>query len=126
MSILEEIVKYLPVPDSLFDFIWTGIGWQLGSSFGKINQEGMGVDEYIQTHGNFKGWSRFVLERVLHFIHHWEIGGLLIVYYLAPYVGAPYHTSQELLWLGLGLFLEDAQHHGLKYVKGKLGKVKLV
>lgn len=118
MNWLDKLAEWLPVPDNLFDLTWTLIGIQLGATFGKINQKGMGIDEYIKDHGKFKGWTRFVVERVLHFLHHYWLGLLLIIYY-------PQHQTPELMWLGLGLFLEDSFYHTQDFLRAKLGKLKI-
>lgn len=114
MNPLDEIINLLPVPQTLFELTWVLIGMQLGKSMGTINQSGMGVDEYITAHGKLRGWGKFVVDRVLHFVHHYWLGLLLIIYDL---------PLLELQWLGLGLFLEDGSYHLYDFLKGKLSNI---
>jgi len=117
MNPLDVIINLLPTPHTLFELTWVLIGIQLGKSFGVINQSGMGVDEYVRANGKLKGWTKFIVDRVLHFTHHYFIGLLLIVYPI-PY--------PEFKWFGLGLFLEDGGYHIYDFLKGriKIGKTE--
>ena len=118
MNPLDVIINLLPIPKTLLEITWVLIGWQLGKSFGTIKDNGLGgngsVDDYIRESGKWKGWSKVIVERTLYFLHHWEIGLLLIIYKM---------PVAELKWLGLGLFLEDSSFHLYDFLKARI-KVK--
>jgi hypothetical protein len=102
----------LPIPTSLFEFTWALIGWLLADSFSKRLDEDIlnQIDELKKTHPKIAAF-RWVIENILHFLHHTWIGLLLMLY--LP-------RASELFWLGYGLFIQDAQFH----LRSKYRKLK--
>ena len=105
----------LPVPATLLEIFWTLLGITFANAFSKVGNNGMGVDEYIKENGKFKGVSKYLVYSSLNFLHHWEIGGLLIIYPM-PFI--------ELKWIGLGLMIDDGAFELYKPLK-KLREYKL-
>jgi len=111
-------IELLPVPQSLFDFAFALIGWQLGRAFALFDAEFL------------KAWKnkpfRYTLFMLLHFFHHYWIGLLLIVccQQLIFDWNAPFWTTQGvlriLLWIGYGLFIEDGAYHISVWVRRRL------
>jgi len=114
---IEIPIEVLPVPKSLFDFSWAIIGWQLGKAFGGFDEE------FLESVPSL--YKRAVY-RVLHFIHHYWIGLLLIIYcgsliYDWKAVFGAQGALRAAYWLGYGLFVEDGWHHVVAYVRVRLG-----
>lgn len=102
-------VDLLPVPKTLFEFTFTLIGWQLGSAMSKIDK--VGLDEAILKNLKWKGLAKWLLERMLHFFHHYWIGLLLLVFTVPNNWPDPLWMQGALYWFGYGLTVEDAQYH---------------
>jgi len=115
---MEIPIEKLPVPQSLFDFAFALIGWQLGRAFSLFDAEVL------------EAWKdkpfRYTLFMLLHFFHHYWIGLLLIVFcqQLIFDWNAPFWTLQGvyrmLLWIGYGLFIEDGAYHISVWVRTRL------
>jgi len=73
----------------------------LARSFAALDQEG-GFDEKIIRDIGAAGFLRYLVDRFLHFLHHYWIGLLLMAYGLC---------HEEVFWFGYGLFVEDAAYH---------------
>jgi len=85
----------IPVPPDFLSWVWFGIGINFGRAFGKR------LDQEIQTTEWFKNkpkWLRWIIKRLLDFLHHWWLGALLMCYF--PNV-------PELYWFGAGLLIDD-------------------
>ena len=104
---INQFISMLPVPATLFEITWTLIGVQFGNTFSKVGNNG-GMDEYIKEHGKFKGFAKYIVENTLNFLHHWEIGLILIIYPM-PYM--------EIKWFGLGLLIDDGLYEFYKPIK---------
>jgi len=111
-------VELLPVPQSLFDFAFALIGWQIGRAFGSLDVE---ILEALKD----KPFKRTIFA-LLHFFHHYWIGLLLIVFCQQLIVdwNAPFWTVQGiyrmLLWIGYGLFVEDGAYHISIWIRTRL------
>lgn len=84
----------LPTPDNLLAVVYTGIGLAFGRGFGKQ------LDQDIQNSEWYKKQNPItcnIVKRLLDTLHHWWIGGLLMIYY----------PDTALYWFGYGLFLDD-------------------
>jgi len=126
----DALIQNLPVPKTVFETVWSAIGWQLGSAFSKTDNNGL--DETIVKYGKFTGFTKFLVERLLHFVHHYWIGGLGVIYFgVAPIaqtlnlpIQIPNAPNAELFWLCLGLTLEDTFYHLKESAKdGKIAKL---
>lgn len=85
----------IPTPETLLALVFAGIGIAFGRGFGKR------LDQDIQNSEWFKHRSpitRNFLKRMLDVLHHWWMGGLLMVYY---------PDTPEFYWFGWGLFVDD-------------------
>ena len=131
-DLINGVIDFLPMPKTFFEVVWAGIGWSLASAFANIN--GKGLDETIQDDLSSKldKWLKDFFGCCLHFIHHWWIGGLIMIYFgvipiaqslLLP-ISIPTYQSAEVFWFGLGLFLEDGAYHVKQSAKdGKIAKI---
>jgi len=119
-EILSELVKMIPVPKTFFELAWTGIGWLFAASFAQFNNTDF--DTYVEKKLGIKNgeqpisdstWWKWFGERLLHFVHHWWIGALLMIYFgpVAYYLDMPKIFVPEIFWFGVGAFMEDLQHH---------------
>jgi len=109
---MSSIIEILPVPTTLFEWTFTIIGWQLGDAFSK--HDNIGLDEALIAKtkiGKLKGFTKFLVKRLLHFIHHYWIGLLLMVFCLPNNWPDPNWWQGALYWFGYGLFIEDGQYH---------------
>jgi len=80
---------------SFVQIVWLGIGLTFGRCFGKK------LDHEIKQSGWFmglEGWQQSLLGRLLDFLHHWWIGGLLMVFF---------GDVEVVYWFGYGLLLDD-------------------
>lgn len=85
----------LPFPVSFVQVVWLGIGLTFGRCFGK------NLDQEIQGSDWFKGLGdlqQSVVRRLLDFLHHWWMGGLLMVMF---------GDVEVVFWFGYGLLLDD-------------------
>jgi len=107
---LNEILNALPVPQNIFQLLWAAIGWQAGAAFGKSLDED--ILRRVRKHKWLRKFYPFIA-RVLHFIHHWWIGGLIVIYFGAVqyYPNMPHFYCPELFWFGIGLAIQDLQYH---------------
>jgi len=122
-DILDGIIQLLPVPKSIFEFLWAGIGWQLGNAFANDFDQDIEDTPWFESKS---GFLKKLIIRVFHFTHHWWVGGLLLVYCgtIQFYPNMLLLSSPELFWFGLGLFLEDVAYHvKMSTVDGKISKV---
>jgi len=123
VSTIEIPLELLPVPKTLFDFTFAVIGWQLGNAFSK--QDNIGFDEVLEAEtklGKAKGILGFIGRRVLHFVHHYWIGLLLMVFCLPVNWPDPNWWQGALYWIGYGLFIEDGQYHLREWFGKKVRK----
>ena len=114
-------VDLLPVPKTLFEWTFAVIGWQLGNAFSK--QDSVGLDEALMAStffGKCKGFAKFLVKRLLHFLHHYWIGLLLMVFCLPVNWPNPLWWQGALYWLGYGMFVEDSGFHLREFVSKKL------
>lgn len=83
----------LPFPTTLEHVIWMGIGLAFGRGFGKqLDQEIQATDWFKAQHPMLQ----MFLKRILDTLHHWWMGGLLMVYWTGP-----------IYWFGFGLLIDD-------------------
>ena len=109
---IEIPIELLPVPKTLFEFTFAVIGWQLGNAFSK--HDNIGFDEALMAEGFWSkvgGFAKFLVKRTLHFLHHYWMGLLLMVFCVPVNWPNPLWWQGALYWLGYGLFIEDAQFH---------------
>ena len=89
------MVIQLPAPETLLQTTWVIIGFMFGRAFGKQ------LDQTIQETDWYKSlgliWQKIVSSS-LDFLHHFEIGLLLMVYF---------SHIPELYFFGMGLFIDD-------------------
>jgi hypothetical protein len=109
---MSEIViptELLPIPVTLFEICWSVIGFQLARAFGKRLDEDIlkQLEELKEKHPRLYK-ARWFIERLLHFIHHWWIGLLLILY--TP-------RTCPLFWIGYGFAIEDGGYHLREFSK---------
>jgi hypothetical protein len=100
----------IPVPSTLLQFLWIGVGLQLTLAYGeKLDEDICGSGWFTGIPEPFKG----LIERTLKFIHHWILGLILVVYaiQIGAYVGG--HV-EEVLWLGWGIFSGDVLDYPIK------------
>jgi len=84
----------IPVPTSFCDWVWFGIGFCFARGFGKRLDQEIQASRWFRRRGKLTRW---ILRRLLDFLHHWWIGALLMCY--AP--------CSEVFWFGCGMFLDD-------------------
>ena len=85
----------IPIPPDFLSWVWFGIGLNFGRAFGKR------IDQEIQTTEWFKNkptWLRWIIKRLLDFLHHWWVGALLMCYF---------PNIPEIYWFGAGLLTDD-------------------
>jgi hypothetical protein len=106
---VEISIEQLPIPVSLFEICWAVIGFQAARAFSKRLDEDIleELEKMKEKHPNLYRLRWFV-ERTLHFIHHFEIGLLLMVYF---------PRTSPLFWLGYGFFVEDGGYHAKEFLK---------
>jgi hypothetical protein len=109
MSEITIPLEWLPVPTSLFEFTWAAIGLLAARSFSKRLDEEIleEMEKMKEKHPRLYKGRRF-MERLLHFIHHWWIGLLLILY--TP-------RTCPLFWIGYGFVIEDGGYHLREFSK---------
>jgi len=118
-QVLDELLKMLPMPKTIFEGTWFVVGWMAGKCFGdQCDQEF--VAWINQKYNSEKHWYAMkILLKLLNFIHHAYIG-LLGVIYFGPIpilqsiplpIAIPSFPCAEAFWFFLGLTLEDLQHH---------------
>jgi len=95
----------IPIPLDNFQLVWLLIGMSFGRNFGKK------LDHSIQQMLWFKDQPEFtqgMIKRILDFTHHWWIGALLWLYspLIVKLIAWP-SLELEILWFGVGLFLDD-------------------
>ena len=88
------------------------------------------MDEAIENtevwHKKFGLTLQWFLNRLLHFVHHWWIGMLFVLYCgtTSYYLGMPLIPSPELYWIGFGMFVEDALYHtSASFKNGLMSKI---
>ena len=86
----------LPIPETLFEATWFGIGLTFGRCFGKDLDYKIQQSEWFKRRDAFGKW---VVKFLLDFLHHWWIGALIMIY-------CPQYP--EAYWFGLGLIVDDA------------------
>lgn len=99
----------IPTPDSFASWLWLTLGIAFGRAFGKQ------LDQEIQQTPWFKKlkpWEKWIVKRLLDFLHHWWIGALLMLYCADPIEvwlmpGTFINVLKELYWFGAGLLLDD-------------------
>lgn len=101
----------LPVPVTILEAIWMGIGIIFGRAFGKK------LDYDVINDPRFKRlptWQQGLIRRLLDFLHHWWVGAFLGMYFgWGKGLGLPIFTvydgpgSTEISWFGWGLFYDD-------------------
>lgn len=117
-KIIDTIVGALPVPKTLLEGTWFVIGWMAANAFGKSLDEGI-MEKINGSNSEFVKDVGPLVSRILHFVHHFWIGMLGVVYFgvtpIAQSIGLPISIPQspnaELFWVCLGMALEDAQYH---------------
>lgn len=102
-EVMNGILFDVPVPSTLEQVLWMGIGITVARAFGKR------CDYEIQRTDWFKGVSRlqrWFLKAGLDALHHWWMGLLLVVYadVIAGWVPIP---QTIMYWLGVGVFVDD-------------------
>ena len=117
-DIVELILKLVPVPQNIFELMWTGMGWHFAHGWATFDDE-------IKDKEWFKKLGLFV-RAMLEFFQHWWIGIAMMIYFgsIEFYPNMFHRHIPELYWLGLGIFLEDAKSHIAQSFKdGKLRKL---
>jgi hypothetical protein len=100
----------IPVPQTLLQFLWIGVGLQLALAYGeKLDDQICSALWFTSLPDVVKG----LLQRTMKFIHHWILGLILVVYaaQVGAYLGG--HVD-EVLWLGWGIFAGDALDYPIK------------
>lgn len=95
----------IPIPQDNFQLVWLLIGMVFGRSFGKK------LDHEIQQSEWFKDqppYTQSMIKRFLDFFHHWWIGCIIWLYspLIVKLIAWP-SLEMEILWFGVGLFLDD-------------------
>jgi len=116
MEYITIPINLLPIPKTLFDFTWALIGWEFGKAFSQFDEEL--ISKTPQKY-------RRILYRILHFIHHYWIGLLMVVYAQAFLTDPTAVTGwnglyRAILWFGYGLVMEDGHHHLFKWIANKI------
>ncbi|NVM23935.1 MAG: hypothetical protein HWN68_19425 [Desulfobacterales bacterium] len=106
-------VDVLPVPMTLFEWTFAIIGWQLGNAFSGQDKEDFDKILFSELSGwrFFTKFGEYLTRRLLHFIHHYWMGLLFMVFCLSTNWPNPLWWQGALFWCGYGLFIEDGQHH---------------
>ncbi|GEM_PF-1417177 len=102
----------LPVPVTILEAIWMGIGMVFGRAFGKKLDFDIQQSEWFIRQPM---WLRGLIRRLLDFLHHWWMGAFLGIYFgwgesfKVPGVITLYDGlgSLEITWFGWGLFYDD-------------------
>jgi hypothetical protein len=98
----------IPVPTTLEEALWFGIGLVFGRSFGKKTDYNIKQSEWFK---NLKDWQKEVVSKSLDFLHHWWMGLYLVVYGVtAPQALIsifPMLSRVATYWFGWGLFVDD-------------------
>ena len=84
----------IPIPANFLTWLWFAMGINFGRSFGKK------MDLTIQNSNWYKKrkpWQQWLVARSLDCLHHWWMGGLLMIYFVQP----------EIYWFGVGLLVDD-------------------
>ena len=95
----------IPIPMDNFQTLWLLIGMLFGRTFGKK------LDHSFQELPWFKDQPEFtqdMIKRTLDFTHHWWIGCIIWLYapLIVKLIAWP-SLEMEIMWLGVGLFLDD-------------------
>jgi hypothetical protein len=109
---MSEIIiptELLPIPLTLFEITWAVIGFQAARAFSKRLDEDIlkQLEELKEKHPNLYR-LRWLIERTLHFLHHYWLGLLCMVYF---------PRSHPLFWIGYGMFIEDGGFHLTEFLK---------
>jgi hypothetical protein len=109
---MSEIIiptELLPVPLTLFEITWAVIGFQMARAFSKRLDEDIleELEKMKEAHPRLYK-ARWLIERTLHFIHHYWLGMLALVYF---------PRSHPLFWIGYGMFIEDGGFHLKEFLK---------
>ena len=109
---MSEIViptELLPIPVTLFEITWAVIGFQAARAFSKRLDEDIlkQLEELKEKHPNLYR-LRWLIERTLHFLHHYWLGMLAMAYF---------PRSHPLFWIGYGMFIEDGGFHLREFLK---------
>ena len=114
LSFLVNLATWLI---TAYPLLFSSIGWYLAHVFA-TNTNGTFLDDAIREHGNLKGFSKWFVDKLLHFIHHYYLGA--IGFYLTnPWVqvdGLPHYPCEVLAWFFFGIFVEDGQYHLRKFI----------
>jgi len=106
----------VPIPTTIYEWVWTLLGATFGRAFGKRLDQGIqGTIWFI----GLPGYAQSILKRILDFTHHWWVG-LLVTFTTAygPYLIAwqtpdvrmiGLYPCLESFWFGIGLFADDAR-----------------
>lgn len=105
----ELIIWFLAV----YPILFTSIGFFLAYAFGKKTDGDLAFDDFIKEHGKFSGFTRWFLNKCLHFVHHYWIGALLAYVFnpIAPVADLPWFASELGFYFFFGIFLEDGIFH---------------
>jgi hypothetical protein len=97
------------MPVSLFEICWALIGFQAARAFSKRLDEDI-LEELEKMKGKHPRLykARWLIERTLHFLHHYWLGMLAMVYF---------PRSHPLFWIGYGMFIEDGGFHLTEFLK---------
>jgi len=109
----------IPIPQTYFEFLWIGIGLQLGLAYGdRLDEEIKNSKWFASIPNPLNGF----LIRTLKFMHHWILG-LILVVYCNQIPSFSIFEALSYYWLGFGLFMGDALDYPLKQYIKKLNNV---
>ncbi len=95
----------IPIPVDNFQIVWLLIGMSFGRSFGKKLDYSIQQTQFFKDLGPF--WQGMI-KRLLDFSHHWWMGALIWLY--ASLITKRFFWPSlelEIMWFGVGLFLDD-------------------
>ena len=109
----------LPIPSTLIQILWYGLGIVFARGFGKKLDEDIQSSDWYMKQGPF---TQGVLKRLLDVAHHWWMGLFLVVYATMPFTvgGYPVNLNAELYWFGWGVFIDDVPDIPLR-IQGYFG-----
>ncbi len=100
-----NMILTIPIPLDNFQIVWLLIGMGFGRSFGKQLDHTLQQTKFFTDRDPF--WQGMI-KRLLDFTHHWWIGALLWLYapLIVKIIAWP-ALLPEVMWFGVGLFLDD-------------------